>query len=214
MFGLFGKKAKLNRIDDRIFMTRKAALQALLADTKSAAGLGDTVVICSFFRQSLDTVSAALGNETPHAQLNQRPFPHISGGTGTILLCDAAQIGSDSILQAWIGQAGKGLHFYFCEHHPHLADEQKVLDALEQLSQEKPQVVCFYGGMDSPLFNLFGGERIVGLMQKMGMGENEVVSHSMVTKSIRNAQEKIAKKVTAPVSASSEEDWFARNMPS
>jgi len=39
---------------------------------------------------------------------------------------------------------------------------------------------------------LFGGEGTIDVMKNLGLTEDEVIGHSMVTRSIRNAQDKIA----------------------
>jgi preprotein translocase subunit SecA len=45
------------------------------------------------------------------------------------------------------------------------------------------------------------------------MNEEEAIEHSMISKSIGNAQKKIASKVNIEQSARSQKDWFQKNMP-
>lgn len=66
--------------------------------------------------------------------------------------------------------------------------------------------------MDEPLFLHLGGERMIQLMQQMGMKEDEPVEHSLITNAIHNAQEKLAKKVTVEHTAGSMEEWFSKNI--
>ena len=66
--------------------------------------------------------------------------------------------------------------------------------------------------MDEPLFKHFGSEKIIPLMKMMGMKEDEVIEHNMVSKSIISGQEKIAKQVTLEQKASSQAGWMEKNL--
>lgn len=95
----------------------------------------------------------------------------------------------------------------FLEHHPLSAEEQSVF---KRLYLKEAPVLC---ALDEPFFMKFGGERLTEVMKKIGMKEDEVIGHAMITKSIRRAQEKIASSKYANVSASSMSEWFALNAP-
>jgi preprotein translocase subunit SecA len=59
---------------------------------------------------------------------------------------------------------------------------------------------------------MFGADRIISLMQKMGYTEHEKVQHSMIDNSLQRAQNKIAENLTYDTSIkSSQADWFNRN---
>ena len=74
-------------------------------------------------------------------------------------------------------------------------------------------VVQVWSALDEPLFSRFGGEKIIQLMKQLGMKEDEMVEHNMISKAIRNAQDKISKKVIIPQSARSQQNWLEKNMP-
>jgi len=94
----------------------------------------------------------------------------------------------------------------FAEHYPLHGKEEDLYKSLD-LNETK-----VFSSLDEPLFQHFGGERIIELMQKMGLQENEPVQHSMISMALKNAQEKIAKKVSLEQSARSQEEWFKRNV--
>lgn len=94
----------------------------------------------------------------------------------------------------------------FAEHYPLSSVEQQLFLSLG--IQEAPVL----SSLDDPLFQLFGGERTIELMRKLGMDEHEVIGHPFVTKAIRNAQKKLADKIRTEHKASSQQDWFARNL--
>jgi hypothetical protein len=93
----------------------------------------------------------------------------------------------------------------FTEHHPL---PQKEQDLFEKLHLKEALV---WTSLESPLLKYFGGERISGLMQKLGADEKESLEHPMIHKAIRNAQDKIAAGLTIEQSAQSPEEWLARN---
>ena len=95
----------------------------------------------------------------------------------------------------------------FAEHYPLPQKEQTLFKSLHL--KEAPVT----SSLDEPLFMKFGGEKTIDLMKKLGMKEDEVIGHSMVTASIRRAQEKLAKKVKIEKLATSSKEWFAINVP-
>ncbi|HEU5292145.1 MAG TPA: hypothetical protein VFU05_15955, partial [Cyclobacteriaceae bacterium] len=66
--------------------------------------------------------------------------------------------------------------------------------------------------LDEPLFQHFGGEKLIDTMKKLGMKEDEVIGHSFVTSAIRNAQKKLEKKVRIEKTANGAEEWFRLNV--
>jgi preprotein translocase subunit SecA len=98
--------------------------------------------------------------------------------------------------------ATSGATVIVLEHYPLLHKEEWILNAVY------PREILVLSGLDEPLFNLFGGQRITEIMQKMGMDESEKIEHSMINSSILRAQQKISEKVSSDFSARSQEEWF------
>jgi hypothetical protein len=99
-----------------------------------------------------------------------------------------------------------GRMIVFAEHYP-LATVEHDLYAKLQLI-EVPVLSC----LEEPLFMLFGGERTIVVMKNLGLTEDEVIGHSMVTRSIRNAQDKIAEKCRTDYPAPSSKGWLTLNL--
>jgi preprotein translocase subunit SecA len=57
--------------------------------------------------------------------------------------------------------------------------------------QGDPGSSRFYLSLEDDLLRIFGGDRIKGLMERLGMGEDEVIEHPWLTKAIANAQKKV-----------------------
>ena len=95
----------------------------------------------------------------------------------------------------------------FCEHYPVYEKELAVFMDL----QLKEVVIC--SSLDEPLFSLFGGEKITSLMKQLGMMDSESIEHPLISRSIRNAQEKIAKKLVIEYPASSQDAGSKKILP-
>ena len=95
----------------------------------------------------------------------------------------------------------------FAEHYPLSVKEQEIFQSLNLES------VTVLSALDEPLFKKFGADKIIDLLEKLGMDKNESIQHGMISSAIRNAQEKIQSKITIDQSAQSQADWFQKNLP-
>jgi preprotein translocase subunit SecA len=57
--------------------------------------------------------------------------------------------------------------------------------------QGDPGSSRFYLSLEDDLMRLFGSDRIAGIMQKLGVEDGEVITHSMVTRAIGRAQKRV-----------------------
>ena len=94
----------------------------------------------------------------------------------------------------------------FTEHYPL---HEKEINLIKNWPGEK---IVVYSALDEPLFKHFGSDKLIPLMKMLGMKEDEVIEHSMVSKSIIKGQEKIAQLVTLEQSAASQEEWMRKNV--
>ena len=101
----------------------------------------------------------------------------------------------------------KNKSFVFIEHYPLRNKEQALFTSLQ------PSDILIYSALDEPLFMHFGGEKIIQMMKQLGMKETESIENSMLSNAIRNAQEKIEKKVLGDQTSRSQNDWLSKNFP-
>ena len=94
----------------------------------------------------------------------------------------------------------------FAEHYPLSAREEELYEKLGLKN------VTVYSSLDEPLFNHFGGNKIIELAKHMGMKEDEAMEHKLISSSIKNAQEKIHASISFEQTAHSQADWFLKNM--
>lgn len=82
-----------------------------------------------------------------------------------------------------------GLHILATERH----EARRIDNQLRGRAgrQGDPGSSRFYLSLEDDLLRIFGSERISGIMEKLGMEEGQPIEHSMITKSIENAQRKV-----------------------
>lgn len=93
-------------------------------------------------------------------------------------------------------------HAIFIGHHPLESEEQKKFADLGL------QEATIFTSLEEPIFQLFGGEKIIALMKKMGLQEDDVIEHKMISTSIKRAQKQIAEKAIITGHAKSQGDWL------
>ena len=84
-----------------------------------------------------------------------------------------------------------GLHIIGSERH-----EARRIDlqlAGRCARQGDPGSVRFYVSLEDDLMRLFGGDRMIPIMERFGMKDDQPIEHKWVTKSIENAQKRVEK---------------------
>jgi hypothetical protein len=100
-----------------------------------------------------------------------------------------------------------GKEIIFLEHYPLFKKEQELFRSLNAAA------ITVLSSLEDPLLTQFGGEKISNLMRTLGVAEEEVLSHKMITSSLVNAQQKLDKEISTELPATSAEEWFTRNRP-
>jgi len=89
-----------------------------------------------------------------------------------------------------ISMAGRcGLHILGTERHA----RRRIDNQLRGRSgrQGDPGSSRFFLSLEDDLLRIFGGERITGIMEKLGMEEGEPIEHGLISRAIENAQAKV-----------------------
>jgi preprotein translocase subunit SecA len=85
--------------------------------------------------------------------------------------------------------AAGGLHIIGTERH----ESRRIDNQLRGRSgrQGDPGSSRFYLSLEDDLMRIFGGDRIMGLMERLGMEEGVPIEHGMVTRAIERAQKQV-----------------------
>jgi hypothetical protein len=111
-------------------------------------------------------------------------------------------------IRTFVSTAGNTV--IFGERFPLAQQEQQLAKQLEKLGVSMP--ILAYTALDDSFFLQFGGERIAKLMKSMGMDDREFIEHPMIQSAIKNAQSKLAQKVSITSKTKSPEEWFSMHM--
>ena len=125
-----------------------------------------------------------------NAKLHQREADIVAeaGKLGTVTIAtNMAGRGTDIKLTPETRDLG-GLAIIGTERH----DSRRVDRQLRGRSgrQGDPGTSQFFVSLEDDLMRLFSSDRIVGIMDRLGLKEGEVIQHSMISKSIERAQKK------------------------
>ena len=130
-------------------------------------------------------------HEVLNAKQHQREAEIVAGAgkAGAVTIAtNMAGRGTDIKLGEGVIEAG-GLAIIGTERH----DSRRVDRQLRGRAgrQGDPGSSQFFVSLEDGLMRKFGSERIAKLMDRMGLKEGEVITHSMVSKSIERAQKKV-----------------------
>jgi hypothetical protein len=118
-------------------------------------------------------------------------------------------INEDRVIEAVNFSAAKynNATIIFLEHFPLRAKEETLLQNCVE------EEFIFYNSLTEPIYQYFGGARIIEVMSKLGFKDDETIKHKMIDNSLLKAQQKIAEKVQFETNTSaSQSDWMLVNV--
>ena len=197
MFGFFKKKQKTAKALSRIALTRQAAFLDLI---KEVSEVKKPIYVFYFFEESKNYLKGLLTTEyLSFKDTTSEPTPP----DADIYFINARTFSPHSF------KFTKTKIVYCLDHYPLHSVFSNLSLALGEMSV--PPELIIYGGLDEPILNRFGGERITQFMQKMGIQESEMIEHEMINNAIESAQKKIEAKVTVESKSHSASEWFTLN---
>ncbi len=181
---------------DVIYKTRREKFNAVLDEIKELNRRGQPVLVGTI---SID-VSEALSKKLKkrgirHNVLNAKNHAGeaeiiaMAGQSKAVTIStNMAGRGTDIVLGEGVTEVG-GLHILGTERH----ESRRIDNQLRGRSgrQGDPGSSRFYLALEDDLLRIFGGERITGIMEKLGMEEGEPIEHNLISKAIENAQTKV-----------------------
>lgn len=190
---------------DAVYKSEAGKFTAIVREVKERHAKGQPILIGTVSIQKNEMLAehlkgAGLKFELLNAKNHEREAHIISqaGRLGAITVAtNIAGRGVDILLggnpvdpeeASKIREAG-GLHVIGTERH----ESRRIDNQLRGRSgrQGDPGSTQFYVSVDDDLMRLFGGARLKGMMEKMGIPEDQPIEHNLVSKSIEQAQKKI-----------------------
>ncbi len=182
--------------DDLIYKTKKAKYTAVINKVEELISKGRPVLVGTTDVETSELLSRMLRMRgIKHNVLNAKEHAREAeivaqaGLSSTVTIAtNMAGRGTDIKLSPEVKAAG-GLAIIGTERH----DSRRVDRQLRGRAgrQGDPGSSAFYVSLEDKLMRLFGSERIAGVVDKLGMADDEALVSGMLSKSIENAQKKV-----------------------
>ncbi|MDD2983829.1 MAG: preprotein translocase subunit SecA [Crocinitomicaceae bacterium] len=185
-----------NDDNDMVFRSAREKFSAVIDEIQKLVEAGrpvlvgtTTVEISEFLSRMLKM--RGITHEVLNAKYHQKEAEIVAGAgkAGAVTIAtNMAGRGTDIKLGEGVKEAG-GLAILGTERH----DSRRVDRQLRGRAgrQGDPGSSQFFVSLEDDLMRKFGSERIAKIMDRLGLKEGEVITHSMVSKSIERAQRKV-----------------------
>lgn len=188
----------LIRIDhpDRIYKHEQAKFNAIIREVKNLNKKGQPVLIGTASIEKNETLSrllkkAGITHQVLNAKNNEREAAIIAkaGQKGAVTLAtNIAGRGTDIVLDEDAKKAG-GLYVLGSERH----EARRIDNQLRGRSgrQGDPGQSQFFVSCEDDLMRIFGGERILKIMERLNIDDDTPVENKVISRSLEGAQKKV-----------------------
>ncbi len=186
------------RIDmpDRVYKTKKEKYAAVIDEIQDLVSKGRPVLVGTTSVEISELLSRMLTmRHIPHNVLNAKlhqkeaEIVALAGRPGTVTIAtNMAGRGTDIKLPEDVKKAG-GLAIIGTERH----ESRRVDRQLRGRSgrQGDPGSSVFYVSFEDQLMRIFASDRVMKMLDSLGLKEGEVIESKMVTRAIENAQKRV-----------------------
>jgi preprotein translocase subunit SecA len=181
---------------DAIYKTQIEKYEAAIQEIQRLHQKGQPVLVGTISIDVSESLSEKLRNkgvkhEVLNAKNHKKEAAIISnaGQKGAVTIStNMAGRGTDIVLGEGVKELG-GLHVLGTERH----ESRRIDNQLRGRSgrQGDPGSSRFYLSLEDDLMRIFGGDRIQGLMNRIGMDEGEPIEHRLISGAIERAQRKV-----------------------
>jgi preprotein translocase subunit SecA len=182
--------------DDSVYKTRREKFNAVVSEIKTLHLQGRPVLVGTISVETSEMLSRMLKKEglihsVLNAKYHQQEAEIVSraGQRGAITIAtNMAGRGTDIKLGDGVPQVG-GLHVLGTERHESRRIDRQLRGRCSR--QGDPGSSHFFISLEDDLMRLFGSDRIVKLMERMGLEEGEELKHGLLNRSIQQAQKRV-----------------------
>ena len=186
------------RVDyaDAVYKNVQAKYRAIVREIKELHAKGQPVLVGTISIDVSEKIANLLKKEgIPHSVLNAKHHEKEAqivaeaGQKGRVTIAtNMAGRGTDIKLGDGVAELG-GLHILGTSRH----ESRRIDNQLRGRSgrQGDPGSSRFYLSLEDDLLRIFGSDRISGIMERLGMEEDEPIEHAMISRAIENAQRKV-----------------------
>ena len=183
-------------MDDLVYKTRREKYNAIVLKVEELQKKGQPVLVGTTSVEVSETLSRMLrAKKIAHNVLNARQndreadiVAEAGQKEAVTIATNMAGRGTDIKLGSGVRELG-GLFILGSERH----ESRRIDRQLRGRSgrQGDPGESVFFVSLEDELMRLFGSDRVISVMDRLGHEEGDVIEHSMITKSIERAQKKV-----------------------
>ncbi len=181
---------------DAVYKNKKGKFNAVVEEIVRLHAKGQPVLVGTISVETSEMLSEMLKRRgVPHEVLNAKyhekeaQIVAQAGQRGMVTIStNMAGRGTDIVLGEGVTEFG-GLHILGTERH----ESRRIDNQLRGRAgrQGDPGSSRFFISLEDDLMRLFGSERIMKLVETLGMEEDMTIEHALLSKSIENAQKKV-----------------------
>jgi len=185
-----------NDLPDCIYRTEAEKFRAVAREIKELNRINRPVLVGTISITKSEKLSEMLKRTgVPHQVLNAKHHEKEAeivaraGQPGAVTIStNMAGRGTDIVLGPGVVEL-EGLHIIGTERH----EARRIDNQLRGRSgrQGDPGSSRFYLSLEDDLMRIFAADRLSGLMQRIGMAEDEPIEHRLISKAIENAQSRV-----------------------
>ncbi|HKM43655.1 MAG TPA: preprotein translocase subunit SecA [Limnochordia bacterium] len=185
-----------NDMPDAVYKTAKGKSEAIIADIAERHSKGQPILVGTISIENSEAFSSMLMRKgIEHQVLNAKyhdkeaEIVKQAGQPGMVTIAtNMAGRGTDIVLGDGVVELG-GLHILGTERH----ESRRIDNQLRGRAgrQGDPGSSQFYVSMEDDIMRLFGSDRIMGIMDRLGWEEDQVIDHPQISKGIENAQKRV-----------------------
>ena len=182
--------------EDLIYKTKREKFAAVIQEVENLRSQNRPVLIGTVDVETSELLSKMLKlRHIPHQVLNAKlhqkeaEIVALAGRAGAVTIAtNMAGRGTDIKLGPGVKEAG-GLAIIGTERHESRRVDRQLRGRAGR--QGDPGSSQFFVSLEDKLMRLFGSERMIKMMDRLGIKEGETIQHPMMTKSIERAQKKV-----------------------
>ncbi len=181
---------------DQVFKTEAGKFQAVIREIEQMREVGRPVLVGTTSIEKSEELSQMLQQKgVPHSVLNAKQHEREAaiiadaGKPGAVTIAtNMAGRGTDIQLGDGVAQVG-GLHIVGTERH----ESRRIDNQLRGRAgrQGDPGSSRFFISLEDELMRRFANERVGGLMERLGMEDDQPIEHKLISRSIESAQTKV-----------------------
>jgi len=182
--------------NDSVYKTKREKYNAVIREIKDVHAKGRPILVGTISVEVSELLSRMLKREgIIHSVLNAKfheqeaEIVARAGQRGAVTIAtNMAGRGTDIKLGAGVGELG-GLHVLATERHESRRIDRQLRGRCAR--QGDPGSSHFFISLEDDLMRLFGADRIVKMMERMGLEENQELEHPLLNHSVQSAQKKV-----------------------